>query len=51
MMTEDQIRNYKKFMANIDNSHRCNNCPANEGKEGDVLPCGQYHCWVDVHNE
>ncbi len=44
-MTEAQ---YKQFMYDSDNSHNCGNCPENNGNE-DTLPCGQQHCWVDIH--
>lgn len=45
------VGEYKKFMYNPDNSHRCKNCPENEGFDSwqDRLPCGQWHCWVDRH--
>lgn len=32
------------------NSHCCSDCPHNRNFSDwqDRLPCGQYHCWVDV---
>lgn len=40
--------NYSKFMSNKENIYNCENCPMNEGFEN-VLPCGQYNCWVEIH--
>lgn len=51
-MTEKELKEYKDFMVNPCNSHKCDACPANEQRihtTERVLPCGQYHCWVDVH--
>lgn len=46
------LRLYQKFMDTADNSHRCECCPENRKMEdGGRLPCGQYHCWVDIHNK
>ena len=39
---------YRDFMYDIDNLYNCGNCPENNGNT-DTLPCGQQHCWVDVH--
>ena len=50
-MTEKELKQYKEFMATPCNSHKCGECPANEGKTHlteRVLPWGQYNCWVDV---
>lgn len=43
---------YVKFMNNPSNSHNCAQCPENAGFDawpGNRLPCGQFHCWVDLH--
>lgn len=49
-MTEKEIKEYRQFMSDPDNSHRCEKCPANR-EEDDLpgLPCGQQKCWVDCH--
>lgn len=52
-MNEKELKQYREFMTTPSNSHKCENCPANEGRKHTterVLPCGQYQCWVDVHN-
>lgn len=40
----------KDFDCNPENSHCCADCPhdRNFSDWQDRLPCGQYHCWVDV---
>lgn len=42
---------YIAFMYNPQNSHNCENCPANEGFDNwqGRKPCGQFNCWVDCH--
>lgn len=46
------FREYRDFMFSIENSHECEHCPENrEMEDGGQLPCGQFHCWVDVSNE
>ena len=40
---------YICFMCDPDNSYNCNECPERESGSGNGLPCGQQHCWVDVH--
>ena len=43
---------YIRFMNNANNSHNCTKCPENAGFDpwpGNRLPCGQFHCWVDLH--
>lgn len=47
-MTEQEIRDYIRFMGNPAKSHNCGSCPENEHRNNDTLPCGQQHCWVDV---
>lgn len=45
------LRLYREFMYTANNSHRCEKCPENrEMENGGRLPCGQYNCWVNVHN-
>ena len=44
---------YVKFMNDKNNEHNCAQCPENAGFDawpGNRLPCGQFHCWVDLHN-
>lgn len=45
------LRLYREFMYTEDNSHRCENCPENREMDDNwnKCPCGQYHCWVDIH--
>ena len=43
-----------EFLANVENSHNCSECPYNNDFElwpGNRLPCGRFHCWVDIQNE
>lgn len=47
-MTAEEI---KAFLHNEENILNCAECPYNNGETGDVLPCGQYHCWVEVHTK
>lgn len=50
-MTKEEIKEYKDFMYNPENSHKCEGCPENRGFDSwqDRLPCGQWRCWVDSH--
>ena len=53
-MTEKELKQYKEFMSTPCNSYNCKNCPANEGRSHpfeQVLPCGQFNCWVDIHKQ
>ena len=53
-MSEKELNQYKEFMETPCNSYNCKNCPANEGRNHSieqVLPCGQFNCWVDIHNK
>lgn len=45
-------RLYMDFINNPKNSHRCEECPENMEfeRQWNRSPCGQYHCWVDIHN-
>lgn len=40
----------KDFDCNPENSRKCSDCPHNQNFSDwqDKLPCGQWHCWVDV---
>lgn len=40
----------KDFDCNPKNSRKCSDCPHNQNFSDwqDRLPCGQWHCWVDV---
>lgn len=46
-------KEYLKFMNDPENSHRCDECPENNGCSNwqNKLPCGQWKCWVDLHCE
>lgn len=48
-----EIKDYVEFMYNPDNAYKCSKCPENSGHQigwgGSIGPCGQQHCWVDVH--
>ena len=47
-------KDYVNFMNDRNNSHCCDRCPENNGFDswpGNRLPCGQFHCWVDMHCE
>ena len=43
---------YREWMSNQNNVRNCEECPENRdfnsGINGNVLPCGQYNCWVAV---
>lgn len=45
------VKEYLDFMTNPENSHNCHSCPENKGMDAwqDRKPCGQWHCWVDLH--
>lgn len=48
-----EYNEYVNFMNDANNSHNCAQCPENAGFDawpGNRLPCGQFHCWVDLHN-
>lgn len=49
----NEIKKYRKFMCNPENSGNCANCPENRGENSwqNRLPCGQWRCWVDLHCE
>ena len=44
-------REYRDFMYNPENVRNCKQCPANQGCDDfqHRLPCGQWHCWVELH--
>lgn len=48
-MTRQEMRAYTRFMCDPANSHNCAECPENEHRGNDTLPCGQQNCWVDCH--
>ena len=44
----------RRFLCNPANSHNCEECPENRDFSswpGTRLPCGQFHCWVDLTNK
>lgn len=45
------IKEVRDFLYNPDNIQNCENCPYNEDISSNNTdnPCGQYHCWVEVH--
>lgn len=47
-MTKEE---YRRFINNPENLYNCANCPENRNEGGwqSRLPCGQWHCWVDLH--
>ena len=48
----EAVAEYRRFMADSNNSHKCAGCPANQDMESGIdnrFPCGQFHCWVDLH--
>ena len=53
-MDQKELDAYKAFMYDPKNSHNCKECTMNEGFSAwpeSRLPCGQFHCWVDVHGK
>ena len=39
----------REFLADSDNIMNCNQCPYKmKHPSWDALPCGQYHCWVEL---
>lgn len=47
------IMQYGEFMNCMSNRKCCENCPENKGIDkglGNLLPCGQFNCWVDLHS-
>lgn len=45
------LRLYREFMYAANNSHHCEGCPENrEMEDCGRLPCGQFNCWVNIHN-
>lgn len=46
-MTFEEVR---AFDCNPDNCMNCEHCPHNIGASDwqDRLPCGQFHCWVEL---
>lgn len=47
-MTNKEVKEYKKFMNNIENQYNCEKCPENIDFNKS-LPCGQQNCWVTCH--
>lgn len=47
-MTNEEII---EFLYNKENIRECDGCPYNEGQSDwqNRLPCGQWHCWVELH--
>lgn len=47
-LTDDEYRElYRRWMGNLDNSMKCDECPYGKDKFSG-LPCGQQFCWVDA---
>ena len=39
----------REFLADPDNIRNCDQCPEKmKHPSWDALPCGQYHCWVEL---
>lgn len=48
----EKIKREQEFMGNPDNSHNCSECPDNREFSdwpGTRLPCGQFHCNVEIY--
>ena len=47
---DEYIDEYKRFMFNEANIGSCEHCPSNCGSDNyqHRLPCGQWHCWVEM---
>ena len=43
------VHEYNHFMDNPKNAMNCEDCPENKGHNQGIGPCGQQHCWVDIH--
>lgn len=52
-MKEMSFEEVREFLFNPNNVHNCEHCPYNDGFDNwqDRLPCGQWHCWVSLHQE
>ena len=47
----ETIKTHRQWLANPANSHNCSECYLNTGCKHlyeNILPCGQYHCLVDL---
>ena len=45
-------KEYIRVMNNESNIGNCSECPENNNFSswpGTKLPCGQFHCWVELH--
>ena len=47
------VKEYLEFMLTPENSRNCQQCPENKNMDAwqDRKPCGQWHCWVDLHTK
>ena len=52
-MTNEGVRNVIHWLCDERNSHNCSECFYNHGNDDwqGRLPCGQFHCWVDMHTK
>lgn len=51
-MTKTEAKELVKWLCNPENIGNCEECPYNEGFSSwteNLLPCGQFHCWVALH--
>ena len=54
-MNSKEREEYCEFMYDKNNVYNCEHCPEYKDPEQyvvghDQLPCGQYKCWVEIHN-
>lgn len=48
------VKEYREFFSNPENICKCKRCPDDEDRRSEwdrtrnILPCGQFHCAVDV---
>ncbi len=48
------IKAVKAFIYDESNIGNCVECPYNREEHSAIdsrLPCGQYHCWIRLHNQ
>ena len=47
------IEEWRTWLYNKDNKFNCEECPENLGMDNwqGRYPCGQWHCWVELHTK
>ena len=48
-LTKSDYQEYISFMNDPKNIMNCDSCPENSHRKESNLPCGQQHCWVELH--